>query len=262
MSAFSNAASFPLRAWSAVQRARVSGAVEAALDEWAKAWGLGLAGTGGTRVVAGPHAATGRPTLLGRRGEAAAWMLEGAALLHRIHFQLFGCERSIGSIAEEVALACEKDVLARLRAVARLDAVDETDAPPERWRQPWSGWLQVQLPLQAGMLLSPEAVTSMLREAGRSVSPRKAREAPPLASLQEALSPSAFHLNAELEGCEVSIGALRGLQCGDVLRLKQRLDAPAVIRERGGRILFSGFLVRRGARRALELARHPHEGNP
>lgn len=262
MSAFRGTDAFPLRAWSAGQLARVSATVDAALDGWAKAWGLELAGAGGTRVVAGAHAEIGCAALLGRRGEAAAWMLEGAALLHRIHLLVFGRERSIGTIAEEVALACQKDVLARLCAATGLAASEAHVPPPERCRQPWSGWVQAQLPLGIGMLLSPEAVASTLQGADVHPSPRRDREAVPLAPLGEALSSSAFRLHAELEGCEVTIGALRDLQRGDVLRLRHRLDAPAVVREREGRALFSGFLVRRGARRALELARHPHQGKP
>lgn len=262
MSGFCGTAAFPLHAWAACQLARVSVEVDGTLEGWARAWGLELAGAEVTSTEVDPHAEIGCPTHLGRRGDAAAWMLGGAALLRRIHLLLFGCERSIGTIAEEVALACEKDLLARLRAATGL-AADETHAlPPERCRQPWSGWVQAQLPLGIGMLLSPEAVASTLQGADIDPSPRRDLEAAPLAPLGEALSSSAFELHAELEGCEVSIGALRDLQRGDVLRLRQRLDAPAVVREPDGSVLFSGFLVRRGARRALELARHPHQGKP
>ncbi|RYF15893.1 MAG: FliM/FliN family flagellar motor switch protein [Comamonadaceae bacterium] len=262
MSAFCEAAAFPLHARSAGQLARGSATIDAALEGWAAAWGLDLAGAGATFAVSGPHADIERATLLGRRGDAAAWMLGGAALLHRIHLLLFGCERSIGTIAEEVALACEKDLLARLRAATGLAAGEAHAVPPDRCRQPWSGWVQAQLPLGIGILLSPEAVASTLQGTDLDPSPRGDREAAPLAPLRDALSTSAFELHAELEGCEVSIGALRELQRGDVLRLRQRLDAPAVVRERDGSVLFSGFLVRRGARRALELARHPHQGKP
>lgn len=262
MSAFRQTAAFPLRAWSADQLARIAAAFDASLHDWAGAWGLEPADARGTRAVAGPHAEMGRATFLGQRGEAAAWMLEGAALLHRIHLRLFGCERSIGTIAEEVALACEKDLLARLCGVAGLEAGASPEPPSERCRQPWSGWVRAHLPLQVGLLLSPEAVTSLLQEPGCPRSPREERATAPLASLKEALSPNAIQLHAELAGCEISLGVLRDLQRGDVLRLRQPLDAPAVVRERDGRVLFSGFLVRRGVRRALELVCHPQEGKP
>lgn len=165
-------------------------------------------------------------------------------------------------MAEEVARACDRDLLAHLRATFELaEPEGAAEIPVDAWR-PWSGWIVVCLPLGIDVMVSPHLVQEMLGEDGADFALRNGTEAEPVVPLGAALASTAYHLHAELEGCDVGIDVLQDLQPGDVLRLGHPLDAPAFVRGARGEVLFSGFLVRRGARRALELALHPHGGEP
>lgn len=262
MSAFSRAVAAPLRAWSADGLRRMCACVDAALAAWSAAWGMDLSGEGTSCVVPGRQADPARSVLLGRRGESAAWLLDRADILSCIHLRLFGCTPSCGTIAEEVALSCRRDLLGRLRGTLGLGDAEVAEELPVDARRPWSGWILARLPLEIDLMMSPQAVQPMLGEGAGPLSQKASAEAQPLVPLGAALATAAFQLHAELEGCELGIDVLQDLQPGDVLRLRHPLDAPALVCSDGGGILFSGFLVRRGARRALELAPHPHGEEP
>ena len=260
MSAFSRVAAAPLRAWSDERLKRSCARLDAAIAAWAMAWGLDMrCESASCAPLARPAQEIGQAVLLGRRGDAAAWLLEGDDFQRRLHLRMFGRAPSDGSIAEEVASSCRRDLLLRLRDRVGISEESHEELPPGAGT-PWSGWVLARLPLECQLVLSPQALQAMLDAAPRAGPPRSPTHAAPLVPLAAALAPCPLRVHAELDGCDIGIDVVQDLQPGDVLRLKHALDAPALVRSPDGKILFGGFMVRHGGRRALELAPRAFEG--
>jgi len=252
MSAFSSRPVQPLRQWTQDRLRALAASLDAVLHAWARAWGLAPAAEGTTCAAARPEAGLARADFLGRRGDAAAWLHNREACRDHVHAALFQGASQSGDIAREAARQCEADLLARLRALLVLQE-EAACAPPEDAGRRWSGWVMAQLPIGASLLLSAAAVERLEGAAAGTARSRSQGSATPLVPLDQALASSPLRVRVELEGCELGLGVLKDLQAGDVLRVKHRLDAPAIVRGIGGDALFDGYLMRRGNRRALEL---------
>jgi hypothetical protein len=75
-----------------------------------------------------------------------------------------------------------------------------------------------------------------------------------------AMAARALRVEVVLQGCELPLGELAGLQPGDVLRLQHPVDHPARVRHAGAGFLFHAWLARSRGKRAAELAAAGAEG--
>lgn len=253
MSGFATADFRPLRFWPEDRLRVLAGCIDVAVDGWTRAWGLPARAAEAACATPSMRAEFSQAHALGRRDEAVAWLLERGPGRASIGAGLFAHAPIPGTVAADVAQACESDFLARLRAALDLDEATPC-APPVEAHGRWSGWVLASLSPNAALLVSPAAVARVVDvpgtrlSAGAQASPRA-----PLVAVDDALAARAVRVRVELEGSELGLGVLNGLQCGDVLRLKHSLAAPATARHASGDALFDGYLVRRGSRRALEL---------
>lgn len=260
MSAFSSVDGKPLCFWTEDRLRALAACIDIVLAGWKRAWGLPASASATVCAPATARDEFPRPRSLGRNGDAAAWLLESGARSCQLAARLFSGDPETGSIAADVARACESDLLSRLRAALALQE-GAPDVPPREARRPWSGWVLARPPGNAVLLLSPEVVRSVVDVPAPALpARRRAFPGEALVPVQDAFARSGVRVRVELEECELDLGVLNELQCGDVLRLKHRLDAPAVARHAQGDILFGGYLVRRGGRRALELKPHAAAG--
>jgi hypothetical protein len=171
-----------------------------------------------------------------------------------IGVRLFGSCLPVGSLASEVADACERDAWSRIRAALDLRPGSPEDLPAlASTASPWAGAVVANLPLGMRMLMTATLVDALLKRRGiaRSLAPSPRGG---LVAVREALSNTSYAVEVQLDGCEIEIGALQDLQVGDVLRIQHPLDAPASVRSDGGATLFNGFLARSRGRKAVELA--------
>lgn len=249
MNVFSSTEGKPLCFWREDRLRALAACIDTALAGWTRAWGLPAAASATLCVPATAREAFAAVQPLGRRGDAAGWLLDDASRRCDTVPRLFPEVPGAAGIAAEVAQACDSDFLSRLRTAL---AIEETapDAPPVDACRPWSGWVLARLPWERSLLLSPQVVASL---PGLPAASGPAAKREPVVAVREALSAAPCRIRVELEDCELGLGALNQLRCGDVLRLAHRLGAPAIARDADGHALFDGYLVRRGSRRALEL---------
>lgn len=249
MSAFSSADGKPLCFWRDGRLRALAARIDTALNGWSHAWGLPAAASATVCVPATAQEELSPVRSLGRHGDAAGWMLDNGPRRCGTTAPLFSEAPGAASIAAELAQACDSDFLSRLRTALALEET-APEAPPVHAYRPWSGWVLARLPREVVLLLSPQVVASV---AGQPAASSPAAKGEPVVAVREALAATPCRIRVELEECEFGLGVLNQLRCGDVLRLKHRLDAPAIARHADGHALFDGYLVRRGSRRALEL---------
>jgi len=247
----------PLVAWSAPQLEALGAALQRAVAQWREAWGLPAA-TGAARCAAA------EPETVLREGwrmlgdsSAAAWLHVPAESAGALAQFLFGAETQ-APVATGVAEACTRDGQRRLCALLGLPDADALpQSPPPGVGQPWSGAVQATLEATPGwtLLISAEAMHAWCRRNGvptQAGDPARARE--PLCSATDAMGSRTVPVHVELAGCEIDLGALQGLQIGDVVRLPHAVDAPARLTDSHGQLLFEGYLVAHQGRKAIELA--------
>jgi len=155
-------------------------------------------------------------------------------------------------LACAVACSCRQDVVARVASLLELSCAGKSPEPPfEALAQVGAGAVEADLAglWGARLLMASEAVSRWRK--GPRVRRQFALE--PLVSAIEASGNRPVMLDVELEGCELEVGALQGLQVGDVVRLSHGLQSPASVRH-AGMSFCSAYLGRRGGRKAVELA--------
>jgi flagellar motor switch/type III secretory pathway protein FliN len=245
--------------WRGGELERMAMALRSAIAAWADAWGLQVRATDGacSACVEADVAAAAAP--IGLSDVGGAWQLGVAS--PRVALQLFGPDVAPGSIAQEVADACERDALLRIGKALHLEpCTGVSRMPPRHAARAWGGTVTATLPLGISVLMTADVAGSLLKSCG-VVRAAPLKPAGDLTRLTDALAAVPYPLEVELDGCEMDIGALKELQVGDVLRLQHPLDAPASVRVPGGATLFHGFLARSRGRKAVELARRTPDGS-
>ncbi|QGW82255.1 FliM/FliN family flagellar motor switch protein [Variovorax paradoxus] len=165
------------------------------------------------------------------------------------------------TVALAVARAAWEDWLQRFHALfpglgieAKEPAGSERASTPSN---PWSGALCVRWPWCGGswhLDLPHGAVAVLLGHAAGSASPpRTYPPQMPRVPLAQALSGQRVALRVMLEGTELNLGQLQGLQLGDVLPLAHALDAPAQVAGTDGAPVCHGWLGQSEGRIAVEL---------
>lgn len=167
---------------------------------------------------------------------------------------------SIPRIADGIALAAWNDWLQRLGKALGGLALTHQNAPvspgAEAGSHNWSGALQVHWPWCGGiwtLVLPHDAVTALVGPLATTVP--TSHDAPaPKEALDRVLAGEHVTLRVLLDGAELNLGQLQGLQINDVVPLAHRLDAPAQVVGLDGSTVCDGWLGRSEDRMAIELA--------
>jgi hypothetical protein len=151
-----------------------------------------------------------------------------------------------------VAQRCGDDGMRRLAGALGLQADSGSEAPPPQLAAYGSGAVVAHWdePLGWRLLLAPGTARAWHSAPGGG--PGSVLQ--PLANVLDALSATRLLLQVELADCELELRALQSLRPGDVVRLPQRLDAPATVRHAAGGLLCAAHLGRQGGAKAAELA--------
>lgn len=246
----------PLRAWRDQDLARVAGRIEAALQEWAHDWGVPLDAARPVRCAASLRQVSALVSwqCLGMRADGGAWIRRAEGEGERLAQAWFdaGCTTPV---VAAVVQACQDDVLRCIASAFQLGADEIRDAtpPPSIW-SPWSGSVLASLPWGGQLLLEVGLVRRLLQgPGGGDPAPVPVRRTA-LAPVTGAITALPLTLGVCIQGCDLALGELQGLQPGDVLRLQHPIDAPAEVSAAGGTVLCRGWLARSRGRKAVEFA--------
>ena len=242
----------PLHWWSAARLDVLARDLAAVLADWHVSWGLGAwAGAVACEEAATLPEGLDWIVLDADDGRPAAWLQVCAESAQRTQRALFGPD-PCGPLARALAEDCAVDV--RQRIAALFQARPGAGGAPAAAVQKGSGAVLARWPgVVPGVVLLGEQAT----RAWRSGPPSPRARLPALQPAATALSQRRIGLAVGLDGCEITLGTLRQLRPGDVLRLRHRLEAPAWLAHGTGEPLLAGHLGRRGAARAVELAAWP-----
>ncbi|MCG2594958.1 FliM/FliN family flagellar motor C-terminal domain-containing protein [Ramlibacter sp. XY19] len=234
----------------ASQRAETD--LRALFSKWCTAWGLDV---DGARVRCRSVTLTLEPgswTCFESEGAPCAWLAQEPEDASPLLRSLFPGSVAHGPLARAVASACRQDLLLRLTSFLGISAAESGGPPPPAIARAGSGALEVEI---SGVLATRLVMSHELAGARWSTATRKAGSLPshPLVPATTAMASRALALEVQLDGCELEVGTLRGLQVGDVVRLDHALVRPASLRH-GDAALCSAYLGRRDHRKAVELA--------
>lgn len=243
----------PLHWWSEVRLDALRDELAAVLRGWVEDWGLCHPGAGFICSAADDAVPVHGPwRVLHREGRALAWLRTPDASGTVLMPLLFPGARHTGPWARALAAGCAADGQDRLVAGLHLQVGTMVDELPATLLRLLSGAVQCRAADPPGwQLLLAQEVAS---EIAPPVVSRAASTDAALDNALDAISGQSLQVSAEIEGCELALGALQALQPGDVVRLRHRLDRPAQLCDGGGRVLCAAYLGQQGGRRAVELA--------
>lgn len=246
----------PLIAWSAPQLDAIAVALQARCLAWATAWGLQWPRQELPACVRARDPGEAPWLRLVHEHGIGAWSWQPTDFTGWIASSLVGVESPNTPVATAIVGACVEDLrrgLAGAGGWSPCPVPQHSSAAPAVFVR-WSEGVLAVLPRGLRLLFDAAAVKAVLLECGAALNSH-ARGAPvALVSVASAMADAPMRLRVQLQGCELDLGSLRGLQVGDVLRLRHRIEEPASVRTAGGDALFNGFLVRSRGRKAVELA--------
>lgn len=266
----------PLRWWTAPQLNALAEGLDAPWRQWLDDWGLAPQHGVAVQCVLA-HETPGQRTLqwepIGARADAVAWIAAGPqggrAAMYRALFGNPGQALELpisgiaGAMAGEVAGAAWCAALHCLAQALMLDGPAGLAPPPPFLWLRWSGAVVASLPLHGNgvhALLDAQTVQAWLGARGGALATNTIARAGSTASLQSvalAMAANVLPVRAELDGCEIALGALQELRVGDVVRLSHALDAPLRMAGPGQEHLGAGWLGQRAGVKAVELMRRP-----
>jgi hypothetical protein len=237
-------------AWRDADADRVAGIVATALERWAMDWDLPApAATPGRCLPASANPQQGSAWRPFARSEAGtAWIHGPAERECLVPVSWLPEVPATTPVVQAVEAERERDVQARIASALQLEPASAPCLLPDTVWSRWSGALVAQIPGGCSLLLEAGVVRRLL---GPPVS-RPARRA--LVPVDAAMAARPLRVEVELDGCELPLGELAGLQLGDVLRLRHPVDHPARVRHAGADFLFHAWLARSRGRRAVEFA--------
>lgn len=229
------------------QLKRLGALVDEAEAAWRRAWGID---DDPARVrCAAIHQPEAAPQLqlLAQSPRAAAWV----RWAHEEEAALFPGAPAT-PLATAARAACRRDREDRLARALGLEqrcfTGEAASAPSGRW----SGAARALLPCGSELVVDAGCLAALDTRV-----PAPVRMRTPVQSVAQAATSRRVHVQARLAECTLEMGALLGLQPGDVVRLDHTLSAPLFVHAPGGALLCSGFLVARAGRKAVELAALP-----
>lgn len=277
---FGDAGAQPLRHWTDAQLAGLAALLGLAQRAWADGWGLDrvdvleAAAEGADGPPPADHGAwlalhaadtAARAWIAPPPGAPAATGLLRQALFDAAPEAALSLSADIAGVSHQVCETAWTDLRAMLADALRLVPAAAPAAPaaaigPDDCR-PWSGAVLVRLPMpgSAWRLLLNGACVAQL--AAPAPAPRRTPAAAPTALLT-ALRDQPLTLRAALGGVEMTLGGLRSLAVGDVIRLPHALDEPLSLIDADGRAVCPAFLGSQRGWRALELLAAPAPPKP
>ena len=201
---------------------------------------------------------------------AQAWLHAAPCVDLELGQLLFGESEQEG-IAREVASVARTDLIMRLRgffAGACASAELSLRAAHEAWlwqafaaasERAWSGTLSFEICLDhqaLQLVLGGDLVAILVPLAPAAVPPES-----PAVPLRDAMARQTVALRACLEEVELSLGSLRGLRSGDVLRLPHAVGQPLAVLGPSGTRVCHGWLGGSAGQRALQLAPAPDDAS-
>lgn len=268
----------PLRAWTTEQQSAIGTKFQAMRQQWLRDWGLESGDESGVAVQAlpVPVATVGgvahwlpAPLLDGVRSIDAHWTFLSGGLsmdpVVAIEQELFGRASTYGeaiaaagdSLAIRIAREGWADWWRRLVAIFPPLSVAAMSLEEPGYVGSWAGDLQVDIPCLSGRLvmrLSGKYVQDIVQGRQSGLSFSSARSAPVTRTVVQAIDDHVLRVRAELEQVELSLGQLQGLQVGDVVQLKHRLNDPVKLSLSNDQPLCLGWLGQQDGHVAVELA--------
>lgn len=250
--------------WDAPVLEAVAAALGEALENWQRAWGWQHPVPVPRCAAADAEFLRGGPWLACWQGpQPVAWVETAQCSRTEVLAGLLGgCPREAEHWTPLIE-ACLREACVRLAAAVPAQWREAAeDTPAQALARAWSGAVGVDFGPALGfrVLLAPAAMQA--RATQHAAPPRASAAQPSLCRATDALAAQAVQVEARLAGCELDLASLRALRPGDVVRLRHGLQQPAVIADAGGQALFSGYMGRRGAARAVELAEAAEAGAP
>lgn len=263
------AAAQPLYWWSTAELAEMARRLQPLWEAWLRDWAV-QPDTDSMRAeclgaVDGPALAAAAWSPLGSNAGAMAWIhvagdfaAPGASLLFG---SLAGGRPPIGQgpIASAVWREAEGELVQALRRCLGVTGDDRMGSPGEQLFKPWAGAVVASLGSDSTsgvkLLLNPQALQPLLAvcKPRSAQAPVQAPVPAELCSVEAAVSGYDVQIQVTLKPCELDLGTLSELRLGDIIPLPHSLDAPLIV-SIGRNALCAGFLGRRGAARAIELA--------
>jgi flagellar motor switch/type III secretory pathway protein FliN len=221
--------------------------------QWTAAWGIDVPAGQLLCQAAGPQSlAADRWVAFAADAGPQAWLWLPPHDDGQFLNALFRDASSTGMLARAVAAGCRQDAIKRVASLLGL-ACAAGDAPPPSalLARAGSGAVEALVTAAPGLrlLLAPEVAAKWCRGTGARLPDQRER----LAAATSALAAFPVRLHVGLEGCELELAALQGLQVGDVVRLDHSLATPVAVRN-GKEHFCHAYLGRRGNRKAVELA--------
>jgi Type III flagellar switch regulator (C-ring) FliN C-term len=226
----------PFCVWSDAAVDHVRRRAQAAVDAWAREWVGGTAGADhsgfSVHVTALSSGQAPMPSEYEEmRGALAAfWVRVRAADRSACSSAVVGPDLAPGGIAADdwVAQVVDRAWFARNRCLcSALLGEPEFDAPLQSAQEPpvelvalGSGALQISCEPIGLKVLVDRSVMSDVPPVVRGT----AHRLPPIVPIDQAVRPAMLHVQATLGSVELKLEEVLDMQCGDVLRLPQRLD--------------------------------------
>lgn len=242
------------------QLAALARRLQAALAEWANAWGLSTAEVRCHNAWEAAAATAAWSCLAADpAGAAHVWWTGEAAGMGQALFGSTGTPQ--GTAPAPVAQGVAADALEALRAavlgVMGWQGASDATLPPQSDAKAWSGAVLAECRVHGVQALE---LKLHLRHSAWPIASAQTRPAAQggLSPLSAQLADQPVAVRARMADVTLSLGELMGLQLGDVLVTPQRLDAPLAIQAgQGGddtAPLFGGWLAQRSGHMAVALA--------
>lgn len=236
--------------------AAVQDVLQGAVAAWCADWGL-AAEEWSLHCQAAADGAGSWPLWRQRRaaGALALWYGWGEELPFQLQKLLFPPERSyaqpsdsqaaLAAAGAQAALAALLDALAGLAHLPGASAEAQAESGPGAELAPGSGAIAVLLRngrCSLHCVLNGDLATALGALARQQPAPVPAL--PPLPALQyrAVLAHVPLHLPVAVGRAQLSLGALRTLAAGDVIRLDSLADRPLPVAAPAGGTLFAGYL--------------------
>lgn len=244
-------AAAPLLWWSGRDLEQLAHVLDASWMAWLSGWRAAAMDVS-VRCLLAHDAANPRSWgFLGAAGASSAWW-DGVPAVNSMKTALFGPERHVAATSIAAALEQRSRLALQKRLVEALELLPAAcDGPAQATQfEPWSGSVVVHLASSScstWLLLNGACVNALIG------SPATQDDQPAASHVEDGLSALPIRASVEVSGCELTLGDLQAIRCGDILRLPHSLEDPLSVTVET-RPVCAAFLGARNGLRAVELA--------